>query len=194
MSKSVLIINGHPDPAAGHFCAAIAKAYEQGAHTGGHVVHRLDIGALTFPILRSPKDWAETPPPPDIVKAQESVRRADHLVFIYPMWMGTMPALTKGFLEQLFRPGFSHEDAPHGFPKPLLKGKSVRIIVTMGMPAFIYSLWFRAHALKNLERNIFRFAGLAPVRHSLIGMMGALSDARREAILKKVSAHGRRAR
>ena len=190
MSKSVLIINGHPDPAAEHFCAAVSNAYEEGAHKGGHVAHRLDIGSLSFPILRSPKEWAETPPPPDIVKAQSSVHSADHLVFIYPMWLGTMPALTKGFLEQLFRPGFSHEDNPHGFPKPLLKGKSVR---TMGMPAFIYSLWFRAHALKNLERNIFRFAGLSPVRHSLMGMMGNLSDARRKKHLNGVQALGMKA-
>src|SRR3546814_18113172 len=50
----------------------------------------------------------------------------------------------------------------------LLTGRSARIIVTMGMPAPICRLFFRAHRLKSLDRNLLRFVGLHQVRYSLI--------------------------
>jgi putative NADPH-quinone reductase len=93
------------------------------------------------------------------------IKNADHLLIIYPLWHGTMPALLKAFLEQIFRPGFA------GRWRKLFKGKSARIVVTMGMPAFIYRCHFGAHGLKNLKRNILRFCGVAPIKETLIGMV-----------------------
>ena len=59
-----------------------------------------------------------------------------------------------------------------------LTGRSARVVVTMGMPAFVYRWFYRAHCLKNLERNVLKFCGIAPVRSSLIGMVEG-SDGRR---------------
>ena len=56
-----------------------------------------------------------------------------------------------------------------------LTGKSARVIVTMGMPAFIYRWYF---SLRSLERNILRFVGLKPIRHSIIGSVEASAVAR----------------
>jgi putative NADPH-quinone reductase len=53
-------------------------------------------------------------------------------------WHGTMPALLKGFLEHIFRPGFAMEYRKDSFPKRLLAGRSARVIVTMGMPVLMY--------------------------------------------------------
>ena len=57
-----------------------------------------------------------------------------------------MPALLKGFLEQVARPNFAFAYVDGGFPKKLLKGKSARVVVSMGMPAPFYSLVYRAHS------------------------------------------------
>src|SRR3546814_10287671 len=76
---------------------------------------------------------------------------ADHLVILYPLWLGDVPALLKGFLEQILRPGFAIDEGSTGMSAKLLTGRSARIIVTMGMPAPIYRLFFRAHSLKSLE-------------------------------------------
>ena len=86
---------------------------------------------------------------------------------------GSMPALLKAFLEQVLRPGFAFGAAERrGMPKKLLAGKSARIVVTMGMPAFFYRLYYRAHSLKSLERNILGFVGIKPVRVTLLGNVG----------------------
>ena len=79
-----------------------------------------------------------------------------------------MPALLKAFFEQVLRPGFAirKEISLSG---GLLKGKSARIVVTMGMPAFIYRWFFGAHSLKSLERNILKFVGIKPIAETLIG-------------------------
>lgn len=84
-------------------------------------------------------------------------------------------------MEQTFRPGFAISKAEQGkLWKKLLKGKSARIVVTMGMPALIYRWFYRAHSLKSLERNILAFSGIAPVRASVIGMVEDADVSKRE--------------
>jgi putative NADPH-quinone reductase len=93
----------------------------------------------------------------------------------------------------LLRPGFAFAEARgRGLPKKLLKGKSARIVVTMGMPALFYSLVYRAHSLKSLKRNILAFCGISPVRTSIIGMVGGADASAREAWLRKMESFGRR--
>ena len=170
MSKNILIIQGHPDTSRQHFGHALAQAYMNGANEGGHEVKTLVIAALDFPLLRSAEDFYQHEPPSTIQQCQEDIRWADHLVIVYPLWMGSMPALLKGFIEQVFRPGFAIEPKQKETEwRPILKGKSAHIIITMGMPAFIYRWFFGAHSLKSLERNILRFSGISPIRESLIG-------------------------
>jgi len=63
-------------------------------------------------------------------------------------------------------------------PPKLLKGRSARIVVTMGMPAVFYRIYYRAHSVKNLKRNILEFCGINPVRSTLIGMVEGRPEAR----------------
>jgi putative NADPH-quinone reductase len=60
----------------------------------------------------------------------------------------------------------------------LLKGRSARIVVTMGMPAFLYRLYHRAHSVKSLKRNILEFCGFGPVRTTLIGTVEGKKSSR----------------
>src|SRR5262245_42841392 len=108
---------------------------------------------------------------------------------IYPLWLGTMPALLKAFFEQTFRPGFAFKTGERGWGS-LLQGRSARIVVTMGMPAFIYRWYFGAHGLKSLERSILRFVGIRPIRETLIGMIANADEGKRKAYLEKLRALG----
>ncbi|MGO8756348.1 MAG: NAD(P)H-dependent oxidoreductase [Gallionellaceae bacterium] len=103
----------------------------------------------------------------------EDIRWAEHVLLFFPLWLGDMPALLKGFLEQVARPGFAF---PHDGKNPLtqkvLAGRSARVVITMGMPALMYRWYFRAHSIKSLKRNILGFVGIAPVNETLIGMSG----------------------
>ena len=185
MAKRIALIQGHPDPAGGHFVHALASAYEGAARDAGHEVKRIDIARLDFPLLHNAQEWEWKPPTPSVVQAQQAIAWAEHLVILYPLWLGDMPALLKGFFEQALRPGFAiGKAAPGRMWKKLLKGRSARIVVTMGMPAFFYSVYYRAHSLKSLKRNILEFCGIAPVRTTVIGMVEGRKEAREDWLMK----------
>ncbi|HEU4442854.1 MAG TPA: NAD(P)H-dependent oxidoreductase [Burkholderiales bacterium] len=177
--RRITIIQGHPDPAGGHFVHALADAYERGARETGHEVKRIDVARLAFPLLHNAQQWQWQPPAESIGAAQQAIAWAEHLVILYPLWLGDLPALLKGFFEQTLRPGFAiGKAAPGRLPKKLLAGRSARVVVTMGMPALFYKLYYRAHTLKSLKRNILEFCGISPVRTTVIGMVEGSKDAR----------------
>jgi putative NADPH-quinone reductase len=193
MPSRIVIIQGHPDPAGGHYCHALADAYAKGAQAAGHEVRRVEAATLDAGFVHSQAEWLE--PAPDVLRsAQDAVTWANHMVFVYPLWLGTMPALLKGFLEQTFRPGFAFETDPKGSWSKRLGGRSARIVITMGMPALAYRWYFGAHSLKRLERNILGFCGIRPLRASLLGSVEAASERQRRRWLATLRAHGRRAR
>ena len=195
MQKRIAIIQGHPDGRGTHYCHALAEAYASGARGESHEVQLIDVAQLEFPLLRTPEQFRDGSPPQSIREAQEIIRWADHLVFIYPLWLGTLPALLKGFLEQVFRDGFAVTFAADGRGwTRLLKGKSARIVVTMGMPALIYRVYFGAHGLKSLERSVLAFAGIGPIRESLIGRVESRGTESRGRRLIKMQTLGRAAR
>lgn len=192
MPRTIAIIQGHPDPAADRFCHALADAYAAGAAEAGHEVRRIEVARLDFPLLRTEADFETGAPPPAIQAAQADILWAQHLVFVYPLWLGTMPALLKGFLEQTIRPDFAFERTTDGWPRKILTNRSARVIITMGMPAFAYRFIYFAHGLKNLERNILRFSGIKPVRNNIVGMIGQLTPEKADAWLAKIRARGQR--
>ena len=190
----IAIIQGHPASGSRHFCHALADAYAQGAVEGGHAVRVIPVADLDFPLLRSKDDWERNAPPPAIAEAQQTLAWAEHLVIIYPLWLGGMPALLKGFMEQAFRPAFMTGGAGPGASwKTALKGRSSRIVVTMGMPSFAYRWYFGAHSLKSLKRSILSLVGIGPNRHTLIGMIEGMNDTKRKAWLGTLHDLGRRA-
>lgn len=177
MGKRLLLIQGHPDGSRQHLCHALLDAYAQGAATADHEVRRIDVAALDFPILRSEEEWEKGALPPALAAPQADVKWAEHMVFFFPLWMGDMPALLKAFLEQVARPGFAFGgDKENPFAHKGLTGRSARVVVTMGMPAFVYRWYFRAHSIKSLERNILGFVGISPVHETLVGMVGNLKE------------------
>jgi putative NADPH-quinone reductase len=190
MSRRITIIQGHPDARPERFGHALEQAYAEAARDAGYEVRQVDVARLEFPLVRTVEDW-NSAPPAAIAAAQADIAWAEHLVIFFPLWLGAMPALLKGFLEQVFRPGFaiSKTTGPAGWKKRLA-GRTARVVVTMGMPALVYKLFFGAHALKGLERNILRFCGIGPVHDSVIGMIEG-NSARRDKWLRRMRDLGR---
>lgn len=191
--RRIAVIQGHPDATGRHYVHALAEAYSDGARDAGHEVRRIDVAALELPILQSREDW-EADPSQTVLEVQKIIAWGDHLVIFYPLWLGAMPALVKAFFEQVMRPDFAFSYTKSGrIAKKLLRGKSARIVVTMGMPAVLYRLYFRAHSLRSLERNILRFCGVSPVRWSLIGSVERNAQ-KRDRWLIRMEELGRRCR
>lgn len=189
----IVVIQGHPDPAGNRLCHALASAYINGATSVGHDVFLFDVGKTSFPILQTAEDFHRgvDGTPQSLIKVQNAIGDADHIVIFYPLWMGTMPALLKAFIEQVFRPGFALKYGD-GFPKSGLKGKSAHVIVTMGMPAFAYRWFYLSHSLKSLQRNVLRFSGIKPVRTTIFGGVEAASDEKRVKWIEDIKALGAR--
>ncbi|MES2356438.1 MAG: NAD(P)H-dependent oxidoreductase [Pseudomonadota bacterium] len=145
MARRIAVIQGHPDPHDKHFGHATAVAYAKGAESVGHEVRFIYVAKLDFSFLHTKEEFEKGTPVDAIRLAQETIHLAEHLVvshapralhtalrlgcagareFItgssnhHPLWLGTMPAILKAFLEQTLRPGFAFAYADgKGMPK-----------------------------------------------------------------------------
>jgi putative NADPH-quinone reductase len=130
---------------------------------------------MTFPLLSSPGEWRHGSPPPQLVAVQDAIRCADHLVFVYPLWLGGMPAVLKGFLEQVVRPGFGIAADDRGLDVAglpglgQLLGRSARVVVSTPRAAFLSPWIDGAHSLKMMRRHVLDPAGIRPVRSTVVG-------------------------
>ena len=193
VGKRIAIIQGHPDPRYDRFCHALEASYVQGAKEGGNEIKLIQVAKIDFPILRTKEDFEEGELLQCIKQSQEDIRWAEHLVIFYPLWLGTMPALLKGFFEQVFRYGFALSAGNNEkMPRGLLSERTARIVVTMGMPAFIYRWYYGSHSLKSLERNILKLSGIGPIKESLIGMVDEVDKKRRVKWLEKMYILGKK--
>lgn len=184
MKKRILILNGHPDPSPARFCAALANAYEHGARSAGHDVRSLMVGALDFNLLRTAKAFSEMPQSTDIIGARGDLLWAEHLVFVFPLWLGGPPALLKGFMECVACKEFLLGTGKGPMPEGKLHGRTGRILVTMGMPSLIYRTFFVRHGTKAFERSILNLAGVRPVRTSYVGNVEASAENRQHWIAR----------
>jgi len=190
MSKSICLIDAHPHLGR-HLCHALADAYAEGALAGGHRLTRITLAELDIPYLTDPADF--TRPPPQFAPARAAIEAAEHVVVIYPLWLGSMPALMKAFFEQISRAGFAMAPSEKGWPQKMLAGRSARVVVTMGMPAAAYRLFFKAHGVKGFESAVLGMAGFKPVRETLLGGVEMVGEKGREAWLARLRKLGAKA-
>lgn len=151
--KKIVIILGHPDPKS--FCAGLATTYAKAAVAQGHSLRWLKLGEMKFdPILRHGYRQIQ-PLEPDLVQAQETLLWADHYVFAYPIWWGSMPALLKGFFDRVFLPGFAFAYRPESvFWDKLLAGRSAQLLVTLDTPAWYFRWVYRMPGHHQMKRTI----------------------------------------
>jgi putative NADPH-quinone reductase len=189
--RRIAIIQGHPDPAGGHLCHRLADAYAAGALASGREARRIEVAHLDLPMLRTQADFEKGNPVPAVAAVQNDLRWASHWVIIYPLWLGDMPAVLKGFLEQVVRPDFAFRYRDKGFPEKLMTGRSAHVVVTMGMPGVAYRWFYGAHSLKSLKRNILKFIGINPIGDTLIGGVGGLTPDDVDQLVAQFEALGR---
>ena len=162
MSKRVLVIVGHPSTDS--FCAALADSYVETAIGAGQDVRVLYLGDLCFdPVLHEGYNRIQ-PLEPDLLKAQVDITWAEHLVLVFPVWWGGVPALLKGFLDRILLPGFAFSYRKgKAFPEKLLLGRSAYLLVTMDTPPWYYKWVYRMPALHQMRKTTLAFCGIKPV-------------------------------
>lgn len=189
--KKILILNGHPGKEG--FCYELAKRYKKGAEASGSDVTLINLIDLEFdPVLKF-GFGKETELEADLVYVQEEIKAAEHLVFVYPNWWATFPALLKGFIDRVFLPGFAfkyRENSPMW--DKLLSGKSARMIVTMDSPKWYYSLILRNAGHNAMKKGILEFCGIKPVKITCFSQMRSANSQKRQKWLDEVEELGKK--
>lgn len=188
--KKILIINGHPDQESFNF--AIAESYKQGALSSGAEVKEIIIRELNFNPNLQFGYRKRTELEPDLMDAQEKIKWAEHLVLIYPVWWGSIPAIMKGFIDRVFLPGFAFQKKENSvWWDKLLKNKSARIISTLDQPAWYYRLIYRQPSHNAMKKLTLQFSGINPVKITTIGPIRLSKDDFRDKWLNKIQKLGK---
>lgn len=185
--KKILVIKGHPKEEG--FCNALADRYIKGARAARNKVEVVSIKDLCLERFIKFEHKKSPDLPLDFIKVQNLITWADHLVFVYPIWWATPPALMKLFLEIVLTPGFAYKyKAPiHGIIPSwdkLLVGKTARLIATMDSPSIYYKWVLRDPSFKMMKANL-NFCGINSVKRSYFGSVKLSSDEKKKKWLEK---------
>lgn len=189
--RRMFVVSGHP--ARESFVHALADAYAAGARAAGAEVRLTRLSDLSFdPILHEGYRRIQELEP-DLQQAQEDIRWARHLVFVYPVWWGSVPAILKGFLERVLLPGFAfryHEKDPFWYK--LLIGRTAHLIATSDAPPLWIRLAYRNCDAVMMRKTVLQFCGIAPVGLTRLGRIRDSRPEGREKWIGRVRDLGRR--
>jgi NAD(P)H dehydrogenase (quinone) len=187
--KKILIINGNPDKES--FCNELALSYKRGVENSGTNCTLINLIDLSFDPILHYGYRQRTELEPDLLKLQAEIIKADHLVFVYPTWWGTYPALLKGFIDRVFLPKFAFKYRENSlFWDKLLIGKSARLIVTMDSPKWYYSLIFKKPGHNSMKKGVLEFCGIKPVKITSLGPIKSSDEKKRQKWIKQIEKLG----
>ena len=170
----------------------MAESYKKGADLSGANCKLIHLADLNFGLNLSKGYTQITELEPDLLQMQQDILEANHLVFVYPTWWGTYPALLKGFIDRVFLPGYAfkyHKDDP--FWDKLLKGKTARLIVTMDSPKWYNLLVYKNAGHNSMRKAVLEFCGIKPVKITSFGQIKTSNIIKRKQWLKEVETLGK---
>lgn len=187
--KRILVINGHPDKESYNY--ALSHAYVKGASTTNAEIQIINIRELDFNPNLQFGYRKRTELEPDLLDAQKKLKWADHLVWMYPVWWCSVPAIMKGFLDRILLPGFAFIKKEKSlFNDKRLTGKTARIICTLDQPAWYYK-WIYGNPSHNaIKKGTLNFIGVSKVHITTIGPIRLSKEGFRKKWLKKVEQLG----
>ncbi len=187
--KNILIINAHPDKES--FCSNLAISYKEGADKAGGNCKLINLIDLKFSPVLKYGYRKQTELEPDLLKAQSDIVSANHLVFVFPVWWGTYPALLKGFIDRVFLPGFAFEYKENSLLwDKKLTGKTARIIFTMNTPKWYNRFVYKRPAYYSLKKSVLEFCGISPVKITSLSPIKTSDALKREKWLGEVKKLG----
>jgi len=190
-NEKTLIINGHPN--RNSLCTGLAESYLKGAITANGNCEIVYLSDLDFNLNLEQGYQKRTELEPDLLQTWDKIKAADHLVFVYPNWWGTYPALLKGFIDRLFLPGFAFEQYENSIKwGKLLKGKTAHIIVTMDSPGFFYKLFLKSPGHNSMKKSILGFCGIKTTKTSNFRVVKTATPEKRQKWIKKAYEMGRK--
>ncbi len=190
-NKKTLIINGHPNQDS--LCTSLAKSYEEGAKSKNHSIKTIHLSELQFSPILSYGYQQRTELESDLLYAWDEIIKADHIVWVYPNWWGTYPALLKGFIDRVFLPGFAFTPQENSaLWTKNLKGKTSHMMITMDSPGWYYNLILGAAGHKTFKNSILKFCGIKNKKISNFRTVKGSSKDKRKQWIKQAYEMGSR--
>jgi putative NADPH-quinone reductase len=165
MKKRIYILNGHPAEAS--LSKTFTEIYAKTARAAGHEVRLTHLHDLEFDSDFGHSNFSDTKPlEPSLEQLISDIEWSEHVVLAAPLWWGGLPAKLKGAIDRTFLPGrtFDTRVKEGTLPKPMLGGRSARIIITSDTPGWYMQLIYRNAIFQQLKKQIFGFVGLKPSR------------------------------
>ena len=180
-----LIIYAHPNPKS--FNHAIKETVENKLKEKGKSFETRDLYALGFDPVMKPDDFIAIQQGthlPDVKKEQELIGKAKRLIVIHPIWWYSMPAILKGYIDRVFSYGFAYvlEDEL----KPLLTGKEIIILNTLGETKEQCENSGICPCLKKTIGGTFEFCGIKVIKHEMFFAVPYVTDEDRKQMLNEV--------
>lgn len=187
--KQILIINGHPDKQSYNY--ALSKAYLKGAGMTNSTLTLINIADLDFNPNLAFGYRKRTKLESDLKDAIDKIKKANHIVWFFPLWWAGLPALMKGFIDRTFLPGimFAFEEGKE-LPTGLLKGKTARIFITSDTPEFYDKQVMKQPVLNQFKKGTLEYCGISPVHVTYISTITDSSEEFRKEWLNKVGKLG----
>lgn len=186
----VSIILGHPDPKS--FNHAIAAMAAQTLAGLGCEVRLHDLCAEGFdPVLPAAESARGSVLPPLVERHCAEIREADGLVLVHPNWWGMPPAVMKGWIDRVLRPGVAYEflpgDGGEGVPVGLLKPMTALVFNTSNTPEKREREVF-GDPLERIWRDcVLDFCGVRTVKRRMFGVVCTSTPTVRAAWLDEVA-------
>jgi len=186
--RNILIIDGHPDDQS--LCASLALSYQAGALKSGFETTVIKLRELDFNLNLQHGYRKRTELEPDLLKTIELLKKADHLVFVYPIWWGTFPALLKGFFDRVFLPGITFTPSQGYKWGKLLTGKTGRLIATMDSPLWYNRFFYKNPSQNALKKATLQFCGVRKVRIKAFAPIKTSTEEKRKKWITEVEILG----
>ena len=182
-----LIVYAHPNP--GSFNHAILETISDELKKKKREVKVRDLYKIGFDPVLSAKDLSaiqDCAVPSDIKREQNYIRKADTLVFVFPIWWSAMPAMLKGYIDRVFSLKFAY-DITETDVVGLLKGKKVFLVSTTGASKEDYEK-MGAFRMMNMAMDmaIFQFSGIEVIGHKYFSSVPYVSQQDRKKMLKEL--------
>lgn len=182
-----LIIYAHPNPVS--FNHAIKTEIENALKKNTISYAIRDLYDTKFHPILSANDFGffkAGKVPADIQKEQEFIKNAEHLIFIYPIWWFSMPAVLKGYIDRVFSHGFAYSVDEKGIHGLLTNKKATIINTTGGLEENYKSAGFANALTLTTDTGIFGLCGMKIALHKFLYAVPTTDNANRVKMLDEI--------
>lgn len=192
MTRKIFLWVAHPK--AGSLSSALADAYQAGAAAKGAEVRRMELSEMDFTPDFTGYDRPAAPLEPDLLRWQENISWADHIVILHPYWWGAMPTQAKAVLDRALTSGFGFKYHARGMGwDKLLKGRTADVIITSDTPPLLDTLLYRKPGRRVIRNQVLGFCGIKTRKIVQLGSVKLADAAKIGRWIDRAGTMGRRA-